>query len=62
LELVREGRVRFTVRSEDGLCDSPRETFLVERPEGGLDGWLLRGVDAAGNAVERPMTDGSELP
>lgn len=56
LELLREGRVRFTVRPQDGLCDSREEIFRVERPEADERGaWMLRGVDAAENAAERPL-------
>ena len=55
LELLQDGRRRFTVRSDDGVCDSPRETFRIELPPGGTKGWSLRGIDAAGNSVERPL-------
>ena len=55
LELLQDGRRRSTVRSDDGVCDSPRETFGVELPPGGTEGWSLRGIDAAGNSVERPL-------
>jgi len=55
LELVREGRVQFTVRAEDGVCDSPRESFRFEPPDG-AEGWAVRGADAAGNTAERPLS------
>jgi len=55
LELLQDGRRRSTVRSDDGVCDSPRETFRVELPAGGTGGWSLRGIDAAGNSVGRPL-------
>jgi hypothetical protein len=54
LELRREGRTLFAVRPSDGMCDSRVERFRLERP-GEESGWSLRGVDAAGNAAERPL-------
>jgi len=58
LELIREGRVRFTARPEDGICDSNREVFRVELPAG-EQGWVARGVDAAGNSGEQALDAGS---
>lgn len=54
LELLREGRVLHTIRAADGMCDSRTESFRVEIPGDGT-GWSLRGVDAAGNSVERSL-------
>jgi hypothetical protein len=50
LELSREGRRRHTLRPVDGVCDSAEETFRMDKPVG--SGWIARGIDAAGNAVE----------
>lgn len=55
LELRREEDVLFSIRPSDGMCDSRVEIFRLERSlEGG--GWSLRGEDAAGNAVEQPLS------
>ena len=59
LELLKDGRTRFTARADDGVCDSPRETFRLELPEtdDGLP-WTFRGMDAAGNAVYQSVGGG----
>jgi hypothetical protein len=54
LDLVRHGRVRFTARPLDGVCDSRVERYRLTQPEPG-DGWSVRGVDAAGNVAERAV-------
>jgi hypothetical protein len=54
LELRVDGVVRATLRPRDGLCDSDRETFLVEIPEG-PGAVSLRGADAAGNTTDVPV-------
>jgi len=59
LELLREGRVRFTARPADGVCDSRTEAFRVDLPPGSGGGWSVRGIDAAGNSVERPVGEGA---
>jgi len=58
LQLLHRGRPQFALRSEDGVCDSPQETFRVEVSDEEVAGWSLRGMDAAGNAVERPLDPG----
>ncbi len=56
LELLLDGRTRFTARADDGVCDSPSETFRLALPEPtGSGPWTLRGTDAAGNAVVRSL-------
>ncbi len=55
LELRRDGNVLFSIRPSDGMCDSRVEIFRLERALQG-DGWSLRGEDAAGNAVEQPLS------
>jgi hypothetical protein len=55
LELLEDSRARFTARPEDGICDSRRESFRVELPDGGAAGLSVRGIDAAGNVVERAL-------
>jgi hypothetical protein len=52
LELVREGRTRFTARPIDGVHDSRVEHYRVNPPTP-PDGWSIRGVDAAGNVAEQ---------
>jgi hypothetical protein len=60
LEILERGAARFTARSADGVCDSPRESFRVELPAGQSAGdWTARGVDAAGNVVEQSMAGGA---
>ena len=54
LEILVEGRVLFSVRPIDGVCDSLRESFSFELP-GTPEGHGLRGVDAAGNRVDIPL-------
>jgi hypothetical protein len=52
LEVVQDGVVRYRARPVDGLCDSPRETFLIRLPEDATGTWIVRGVDLAGNDAE----------
>ena len=54
LEVLEGGRVVASLRPADGVCDSRRETFTVELPASTVPR-TLRGVDAAGNAVEFPF-------
>jgi hypothetical protein len=54
LELLHEGELLYAIRAVDGMCDSRSERFRLEPPAGG-DGWVLRGVDAAGNSAERAL-------
>jgi hypothetical protein len=58
LELLRDGQVRFTARPKDGVCDSRKEAFRLDLPDGAVAGWSVRGIDAAGNAVERSLAEG----
>jgi hypothetical protein len=61
LELLLDGRTRFIARADDGVCDSPSETFRLTPPEPtGSGPWTLRGTDAAGNAVVRPLQQGED--
>jgi hypothetical protein len=55
LEVVAKGRVLFSPRCGDGVCDNTRETFrFAAPPTAPGDAWSLRAVDAAGNSVETP--------
>jgi hypothetical protein len=54
LELLQGSRVLHTIRAVDGMCDSRTESFRLEIPGDG-EGLSLRGVDAAGNSVERAL-------
>jgi hypothetical protein len=56
LEVLDAGRVLFSVRSTDGVCDSRRESFTIDLG-GAAESRSLRGVDAAGNQVDIPLTD-----
>ena len=56
LQLWREDRSRFSIRSEDGVCDSTREVFRFDAPDEG-SGWSIRGIDAAGNLTERQLPE-----
>jgi hypothetical protein len=58
LEVIENGRTRFVGRPEDGVCDGRRETFRIEPGDAGAGDWSIRGIDAAGNAVERPLPPG----
>jgi hypothetical protein len=61
LGLVREERTWFSARPLDGVCDSPRERFVLDRDVLAGEGWRLRAEDAAGNAVEEPLVPGDRL-
>jgi hypothetical protein len=52
--MEKTGRALAAIRPDDGVCDSRRETFRIERPAEEAD-WILVGVDAAGNTVEQPL-------
>jgi len=55
LELVEGGRVAFSPRCVDGVCDGGREEFRFSAaPLGSRGVWSLRATDAAGNPVEAP--------
>ena len=56
LEVVAGGRVLFSPRCGDGVCDSTQETFrfLVTQPAPS-DALTLRATDVAGNAAETPV-------
>ena len=56
LEVVTDGRVAFSPRCADGVCDGRHEEFRFEAAqlEGG-GAWILKATDAAGNAVEAPV-------
>ena len=56
LEVLDAGRVLYSVRSIDGVCDSRRESFTIDLA-GAADSRSLRGVDAAGNQVDIPLSD-----
>ena len=56
LEVRADGRVQFTVRAVDGVCDSRREVFRFELPADGIEAaWSVRAIDSAGNKVEAPL-------
>jgi hypothetical protein len=56
LEVMAGGRVLFSPRCGDGVCDSTQETFRVRVPETApSDAWTLKAVDLAGNAAEIPV-------
>ena len=56
LEVVASGRVLFSPRCGDGVCDNPKETFqfLVPQPAPS-DALTLRATDVAGNAADLPV-------
>ena len=56
LEVVANGRVLFSPRCEDGVCDNRKESFRFAAPRSGSDeAWTLRATDQAGNVVETPV-------
>ena len=55
LEILRDGRIRYTARPTDGVSDSREERYRLELPDVEGGSWSLRGVDAAGNEVERAV-------
>jgi hypothetical protein len=56
LEVIASGRVLFSPRCEDGVCDNKRETFRFPAQRAAQDeAWSLKATDAAGNAVETPV-------
>jgi len=55
VEVVDGGVVRAAATPEDGVADSPQETYRV--PAGAGSARVVKVTDAAGNAVERPLTE-----
>jgi hypothetical protein len=56
LEVVANGRVLFSPRCEDGVCDNTEETFRFPSDKAApSDALSLRATDAAGNVVETPV-------
>jgi len=56
LEVVAAGRVLFSPRCGDGVCDSTQESFRIRAPvTAPSDAWTLKAVDLAGNAAEIPV-------
>ena len=56
LEVVADGRVAFSPRCADGVCDGRRESFRFLASQVGTGGATsLRAIDAAGNPVEAPV-------
>jgi hypothetical protein len=56
LEVVADGRVLFSPRCGDGVCDNIEETFRIRAPwTAPSDPWTLRARDVAGNAAEIPV-------
>jgi hypothetical protein len=56
LEVVTGGRVVFSPRCEDGVCDSAEERFRVVVPHpASSETWKLRATDVAGNDAELPV-------
>jgi hypothetical protein len=53
LEVIAGGRVLFSPRCEDGVCDNTKESFRFPAPRAGqAEAWSLKATDAAGNAFE----------
>jgi hypothetical protein len=58
LEVVADGRVAFSPRCVDGVCDGRHEEFRFAAAQLEGDGpWSLKATDAAGNAVEAPVPE-----
>ena len=56
LEVTAGGRVLFSPRCEDGVCDSTRESFRFPAPRASHnEAWSLKATDTAGNVVETPV-------
>jgi hypothetical protein len=56
LEVLADGRVAFSPRCADGVCDGTRETIRFLAAKMGPTGaFSLRATDAAGNAIETPV-------
>jgi hypothetical protein len=56
LEVVAGGRVLFSPRCGDGVCDQADETFRIRAPKTApSDAWMLRALDVAGNVAETPV-------
>jgi hypothetical protein len=57
LEVVESGQVLFLAVPDDGVSDSRRETYRIatRASAAGPGSRVIRAVDAAGNAVERPL-------
>ena len=53
LEIVANGRVLFSPRCADGVCDNREEHFLFLMPQPSpSDPWTLRATDVAGNKAD----------
>ena len=53
LEVVADGRVMFSPRCGDGVCDNREERFLFLMPQPSpSDPWTLRATDVAGNTAD----------
>jgi len=59
VKLVRDGVPLFALRPEDGLCDSPNETFRL-RWDGPAAAVVLRADDVEGNSSERALSGAAE--
>lgn len=58
IEVVEAGRVSFSPRCADGVCDGPRESVSLSSSEAGTEGGrTLRATDAAGNSSEAAVPD-----
>jgi hypothetical protein len=55
VEVLEDGLVRFTAAPDDGVADSAKESYRLS-PSPGAERRVLRVTDAAGNAVERPLS------
>jgi hypothetical protein len=56
LDVVAGGRVLFSPRCGDGVCDNIQETFRIHAPRiAPSDPWTLKAVDLAGNTAEVPV-------
>ena len=52
---MTDGKVVFSPRPDDGVCDDTRESFRIPVARLQGDAWSLRATDAAGNAFEAPV-------
>jgi hypothetical protein len=55
VEIVDDGVVRAAASPEDGVADSAQESYRL--PSGPLGRRVLKVTDAAGNTVERPLSE-----
>ena len=54
VEIVEQGVVRFAAAPDDGVADSPQESYRL--PASTAEPRVLKVTDGAGNVVERPLS------